>query len=105
MAELVKKWEDHSGDTFTVVYNPIGGEAIFSSDPNRGGMRDSLVVVKGTEESIGISVIQGPEGSTRKSQAGLVMGHRDGVDVKCRIYLDAQGTPCSIMIGRIWHSS
>ncbi len=96
MAKLVKKWGDHSGDTFTVVYDPQGGEAIFSSAPNKGMERESIVEVKGTEESIVILVIQGSSASKWQSHAELMRGN-----VKCGIFLDEKGTPCTVIINRI----
>lgn len=100
MAELVKKWGDHSGDTFTVVYNPQGGEATFSSAPNKGEGREAIVVVKGTEESIGICVAQGSSASKWQSHAKPMRGNVNGINVKCGIFLDEKGTPCTIIINR-----
>lgn len=101
MAELVKKWGDHSEDSFTVVYNPQGGEATFSSAPNKGVEREAIVEVKGTEESIGICVVQGSSVSTWQSHALLMRGNVKGINVKCGVFLDKKGTPCSIIIDRI----
>lgn len=101
MAELVKKWGDHSGDTFTVVYNPQGGEATFSSTPNKGMGREAIVEVKGTEESIGICVAQGSSTSKWQSHALPMRGNVKGINVKCGVFLDEKGTPCTIIINRI----
>lgn len=101
MPELVKKWGDHSEDVFTVVYNPQGGEAIFSSSPNKGMMREATVEVKGTEESIGIRVAQGASVSKWQSHALPMRDNVEGLDIKCGIFLDEKGTPCSIIINRI----
>ena len=101
MAELVKKWGDHSGDTFTVVYNPQGGEATFSSAPNKGMERESIIEVKGTEESIGICVMQGSSVSKWQSHAKLMRGNVKGIDVKGGVFLDEKGTPCTVIINRI----
>ena len=100
MAKLVKKWGDHSGDTFTVVYNPQGGEATFSSAPNKGMGRESIVVVKGKEESFGICVMQGSSASKGQSHAVLMRGNVKGINVKSGIFLDEKGTPCTIIINR-----
>ena len=101
MAELVKKWGDHSGDTFTVVYNPQGGEATFSSASNKGEGREAIVEVKGTEESIGICVVQGSSAAKWQSHAKPMHGNVNGINVKCGIFLDKKGTPCSVIINRI----
>lgn len=101
MAKIVKKWGDHSGDAFTVAYNPQGGEATFSSAPNKGMERVAIVEVKGTEESIGICVIQGSSASKRQSRAELMRGNVKGINVKCGIFLDEKGTPCTVIINRI----
>lgn len=101
MGKLVKRWEDHSGDTFTVVYNPQGGEATFSSAPNKGMEREAIVEVKGTEESIGICVAQGSSGSKWQSHAVRMRGNVKGINVKCGIFLDEKGTPCTVVINRI----
>lgn len=101
MAKLVKKWGDHSGDTFTVVYNPQGGEATFSSAPNNGMGRESIVVVKGTEESIGICVAQDSSVSKGQSHALPMRGNVKGINVKCGVFLDEKGTPCTVIINRI----
>lgn len=100
MAKLVKQWGDHSGDTFTVVYNPQGGEATFSSAPNKGTGRESFVVVKGKEESVGICVLQGSSASKWQSHAKRMRGNVKGISVKCGIFLDEKGTPCTIIINR-----
>lgn len=100
MAKLVKQWGDHSGDTFTVVYNPQGGEATFSSAPNKGMGRETIVEVKGTEESIGICVAQGSSESKWQSHARRMRGNVKGINVKCGIFLDEKGTPCTIIINR-----
>lgn len=101
MTKLVKKWGDHSGDAFTVVYNPQGGEATFSSAPNKGMQREAIVEVKGTEESCGVCVIQGSSASKWQSRAELMHGNMKGINVKCGIFLDKKGTPCSVIINRI----
>ena len=101
MAKIVKKWGDHSGDAFTVVYNPQGGEATFSSVPNKGTEREAIVVVKGTEESIGICVMQGASASKGQTHARLMSGNVKGINIKCGIFLDKKGTPCSVIINRI----
>lgn len=101
MAKSVKKWGDHSGDTFTVVYNPQGGEATFSSAPNKGMERKSIVEVKGTEESIGICVIQGSSASKWQSHTELMRGNVKGINIKYGIFLDEKGTPCTVIINRI----
>lgn len=101
MAKIVKKWRDRSGDAFTVVYNPQGGEATFSSAPNKGAEREAIVEVKGTEESIGICVIQGSSASKWQTHAKLMRGNVKGINVKCGIFLDKKGTPCSVIINRI----
>lgn len=101
MAELVKKWGDHSEDSFTVVYNPQGGEATFSSAPNKGMGREAIVEVKGTEESIGICVAQGSSTSKWQSHALPMRGNVKGINVKCGVFLDEKGTPCTIIINRI----
>lgn len=100
MAKLVKQWGDQSGDTFTVVYNPQGGEATFSSAPNKGMGREAIVEVKGTEESIGIYVAQGSSTSKGQSHAKRMRGNVKGINVKCGIFLDEKGTPCTIIINR-----
>ena len=101
MAELVKKWGDHSEDSFTVVYNPQGGEATFSSASNKGEGREAIVEVKGTEESIGICVVQGSSAAKWQSHAKPMRGNVNGINVKCGIFLDKKGTPCSVIINRI----
>lgn len=101
MTELVKKWGDHSGDSFTVVYNPQGGEATFSSAPNKGMEREAIVEVKGTEESIGICVAQGSSWSKWQSHTVRMRGNVKGINVKCGIFLDEKGTPCTVVINRI----
>jgi hypothetical protein len=101
MAKIVKKWGDHSGDAFTVAYNPQGGEATFSSAPNEGMERESIVEVKGTEESIGIYVTQGSSAAKWQSHAKLMRGNVKGINIKCGIFLDEKGTPCTVIINRI----
>ena len=101
MAKLVKKWGDHSGDAFTVVYNPQGGEATFSSAPNKGMERKSIVEVKGTEESIGICVAQGSSTSKWQSHALPMRGNVKGINIKCGVFLDEKGASCTVIINRI----
>lgn len=107
MAELVKPWNDGSGDTFTVIYNHETGEVTFSSAPNLGEQRESLVKLYSIDkkDSFGILVRQGSANSNWVSQArpfglgvtGAVgFGHLEGVDLRCVVFLNKEGDACTV---------
>lgn len=109
MAELVKQWNDGSGGIFTVIYDEGTNEIEFSSAPNLGAERQSLIKVHSTDgkDSFGIVVRQAANNTNSKSQIGLMgygvngavgFGHLDGVDLRCIVFLNKEGEPCVVKL-------
>lgn len=107
MDELIKSWNDGSGDTFAVIYNHEKQQVVFSSMPNHGAQRDRVVKFRSSDgkDHFGILVRQGaldtnweskgaPMGWGVKGAAGF--GHLEGVDLRAVAFLDKEGNPCEV---------
>lgn len=107
MAELVKQWNDDSGDTFAVIYNHEKQQVVFSSMPNHGAQRDRVVKFRSSDgkDYFGILVRQGasdtnwesigaPMGLDAKGAIGF--GHLEGVDLRCVVFLNKEGDDCTV---------
>lgn len=105
--KIVKEWKDGSGDTFAVIYNHETQKITFSSMPNSGEQRESLVKLHGTDrkDSFGILVRQGSANTNWKSQVrplgwgvtgSVGFGHLEGVDLRCVAFLNKEGDDCTV---------
>lgn len=105
MAELVKPWNDGSGDTFTVIYNHEKQQIVFSSMPNYGAQRERVVTFHSSDgkDSFGIIVRQVASDTDWESKGapiglgvkgGAVLSTLKGVDLRAVIFLDKEGNPC-----------
>ena len=110
MAELVKPWNDGSGDTFTVIYNADTNVVEILSMPNAGMRRESNVKFNGAEDTFAVKIVQESaisNGNARvcvkehptKQHIGVL--REDGLDIRCIVFLDKNGTPCSIKFKEI----
>lgn len=107
MVELVKPWNDDSGDTFAIIYNHKTQKVTFSSMPNSGEQRESIVKLHSIDgkDSFGILVRQGSANTNWKSQArplgfgvtgSVGFGHFEGVDLRCVVFLNKEGDDCIV---------
>ena len=105
--KIVKEWKDGSGDTFAVIYNHETQKITFSSMPNSGEQRESLIKLHSTDrkDSFGILVRQGSANTNWKSQVrplgwgvtnSVGFGHLEGVDLRAVVFLDKEGNPCEV---------
>ena len=102
MNKLLKPWNDGSGDSLSAIYNPSGGDATIYSMPNKGSRRAMVLLVKGTEETIGILVHQAASHERCHSNAKKVCTRRasgfDNADTRCLVELNNIGSPITIKI-------
>lgn len=107
MAKLVKKWGDHSGDTFAVIYNHEKQQVVFSSMPNYGAQRERVVKFRSPDgnDYFGILVRQGALDTNWESKGALMglnvrgsvgFGHLEGVDLRAVVFIDKEGNPCEV---------
>ena len=101
MAELIKQWNDDSGDNLTVIYNPNGGEVKITSMPNHSGARRETIIKVICDEVIGIMVIQSSIDDEWISHAKTTRGYQDGMHIPCIAYIDKAGSECVLVINRV----
>lgn len=105
--DIVKEWKDGSGDTFAVIYNHEKQQVVFSSMPNYGAQRDSVVKFRSSDENdyFGILVRQGASDTNWESKCALMgvgikgavgFGYLEGVDLRAVVFLDKEGNPCVV---------
>ena len=101
MGELVKQWNDDSGDNLTVIYNHNGGEVKITSMPNHSGTRRETILKVIGDEVIGIMVIQSSIDGEWISHVKTTRGYQDGMHIPCIAYIDKVGSECVLVINRV----